>query len=217
MRWGRFLVSLQLGLSLPLLVGAGLLARTLYNLQRVDLGYPAERLLLVRIDTREAGYNAVRRAALIRDLLEQFRRIPGVRAASFSSLGVFSGGNSVLQIRVEGYVPTEDKDRNSATDVVGPDYFSALGVPMVLGRGILENDRPGAPGICVVNAAFAKQFFDGRDPIGRRITSVEDNTATCVVRESRTTRTRKTYDATWCRVTTSRPCSSRSTSRIRSS
>ena len=96
MRWGRFLVSLQLGLSLPLLVGAGLLARTLDNLQRVDLGYPAEHLLLVRIDTREAGYNEVRRAALIRDLLEQFRRIPGVRAASFSSLGVFSGGNSAL-------------------------------------------------------------------------------------------------------------------------
>jgi predicted permease len=181
MRWGRFLVSLQLGLSLPLLVGAGLLARTLNNLQRVDLGYPAERLMLVRIDTREAGYNAIRRGALIRDLLEQFRRIPGVRAASFSSLGVFSGGNSALQIQVEGYVPTGDKDRNSSMDVVGPDYFSALGVPIVLGRGILESDRPGAPASCVVNAAFAKQFFDGQNPIGGRITSVEDHTATCVV------------------------------------
>ena len=181
MRWGRFLVSLQLGLSLPLLVGAGLLARTLYNLQRVDLGYPAERLLLVRIDTREAGYNAVRRDALIRDLLEQFRRIPGVRAASFSRLGVFSGGNSALEIQVEGYVPKGDKDRNSGIDVVGPDYFSALGAPIVLGRGVLESDRPGTPGICVVNAAFAKQFFDGRNPIGRRITSVEDHSATCVV------------------------------------
>ena len=181
MRWGRFLVSLQLGLSLPLLVGAGLLARTLYNLQRVDLGYPAERLLLVRIDTREAGYNEVRRGALIRDLVEQFRRIPGVRAASFSSLGVFSGGNSALQIQVDGYVPKGDKDRNSSTDVVGPDYFSSLGVPIVLGRGILESDRPGAPGVCVVNAAFVKQFFEGRDPIGRRITPVEDRSATCVV------------------------------------
>jgi len=182
MGWGRFLVSLQLGLSLPLLVGAGLLARTLYNLQRVDLGYPAERLLLVRIDTREAGYNAVRRDTLIRDLLEQFRRIPAVRSASFSNLGVFSGGNSTLDIQVEGYVPNGDKDRKSSMDVVGPDYFSALGVPIVLGRGILESDRPGAPGICVVNAAFAKQFFEGRNPIGRSITSVEDNARmTCQV------------------------------------
>ncbi len=82
---------------------------------------------------------------------------------------------------MEGYVPKGDKDRGSSIDVVGPDYFSALGVPIVRGRGILESDRPGAPKICVVNAAFAKQFFDGRDPIGGRITSVEDHTATCVV------------------------------------
>src|SRR6202035_4949498 len=56
MRSGRLLVSVQLALSLPLLVGAGLLVRTIYNLQRVDLGFPAQRLLLVRVDSREAGY-----------------------------------------------------------------------------------------------------------------------------------------------------------------
>ena len=70
MRWGRFLVSLQLALSLPLLVGAGLLVRTLYNLQRIDLGYPAERLLLVGSIPARAG-TTVRRDALFRELLEQ--------------------------------------------------------------------------------------------------------------------------------------------------
>src|SRR5258706_825496 len=103
MGWGRFLVSLQLALSLPLLVGAGLLARTLFNLQRVDLGFPAERLLLVRVNSREAGYDAARRDNMHRELRRQIELIPGVRAASFSELGGFSGGNSGSGVEVEGY------------------------------------------------------------------------------------------------------------------
>jgi predicted permease len=173
MAWGRLLVSLQLGLSLPLLVGAGLLAQTVYNLQRVDLGYPANHLLLVRIDSRE-GYDEPRRENLFRKLLEDFQRNPGVRAASFSTLGVFSGGNIALEIQVEGYIPKGDDDRGSFADSVGPGYFSALGVPLLLGRDILDNDRAGSPRACVINEAFAKKFFDGRNPIGKQIRSMED-------------------------------------------
>ncbi len=195
MRWGRYLVSLQLALSLPLLVGAGLLVRTLYNLQRADLGFPAERLLLVRVDPREAGYDTARRDSLLRELLGQIQRIPGVRAASFSQLGVFSGGNSSSEIAVEGYVPKDDNDRESALDVVGPGYFSTLGVPVALGREILESDHAGAPRICVINEAFAKRFFGGRNPLGMRITSIGDDKRTTyqvvgVAKNARTQRLR---------------------------
>jgi predicted permease len=178
LRPGRFLVSLQLALSLPLLFGAGLLARTVYNLQRADLGYPAERLLLVRLDLREAGYESARRDHVLGELLGQFRRIPGVRAASVSQLGVFSGGNSATPIEVEGYASKGDNDHGSAMDVVGPGYFSTLGAPILLGRDILESDRAGAPRICVVNEAFAKRFFERRNPIGMRITSSDDERRT---------------------------------------
>ncbi len=193
MRSGRLLVSVQLALSLPLLVGAGLLVRTIYNLQHVDLGFPAERLLLVRVDSREAGYNAARSHSLFRELRGEFQRIPGVRAASFSSLGLFSGGNSVSGIEVEGYAPKEDSDRHSALDVVGPGYFSTLGVPIILGREILESDHAGAPQICVINEAFAKRFFDGRNPIGMRITSIDDDKRTTyqVVGVTKNARTQK--------------------------
>ena len=92
MRWGRSLVSLQLALSLPLLVCAGLLVRTLYNLQHVELGYSTERLLLVGIDSRVAGYDTPRSAVLFRELLDRVERIPGVTAATFSHLGLFSRG-----------------------------------------------------------------------------------------------------------------------------
>jgi len=175
MRWGRLLVSVQLALSLPLLVGACLLARTLYNLQRADLGFPAEHLLLVRANSREAGYDSARRALLLRELLGRFQRIPGVRAVSYSQLDVFSGGNSVSGIEAEGYLPKQETDRESALDVVGPGYFSTLGVPIALGREIKESDHAGVLRVCVINEAFATKFFHGRNPIGMRITRVHDN------------------------------------------
>jgi predicted permease len=192
MRSGRFLVSLQLALSLPLLVGAGLLARTVYNLQRADLGFPAERLLLVRVDLREAASDTARRNGLLGELRGELQQIPGVRAASFSELGVFSGGESSDTIEVEGYAAKGDNDRGSAVDMVGPGYFSALGVPIALGREVLESDHAGAPKVCVINEAFAKRFFDGRNPIGMRITWVDEDkrTAYQVVGVARNARTK---------------------------
>jgi predicted permease len=168
----RFLVSLQLAFSLPLLVGAGLLARTVYNLQRAELGFPAERLLLVRVDLREASPDVARRDSLIHQLLAQLERIPGVHAASFSQLGLFSGGDSSMTIEVDGYLPKGAHDRGSAVDVVGPGYFSTLGIPI---REILASDRAGPVKVCVINDAFAKLFFDRRNPIGMRIMSVGDD------------------------------------------
>ena len=178
LRSGRLLVSLQLALTLPLMVGAGLLARTVYNLQRADLGFPPERVLLVRVDLRKAGVERARRASLLRELVGEIQRVPGVRAASFSQLGVFSGGESSTTVDVEGYTPKGDADRPSAVDAIGPGYFSTLGVGMRLGREILENDAGEAPTVCVINEAFAKRFFDQRNPIGMRLTTTGDGPPT---------------------------------------
>ncbi|HLH20100.1 MAG TPA: ABC transporter permease [Bryobacteraceae bacterium] len=174
MRWGRPLVSLQLALSLPLLAGAGLLARTVYNLQHVDLGYPIERLWELGIDSRIAGYNSARSSVLFSDLLERIRRVPGVQAASSSLNGLFTGSTNSDQIEVEGYTPTGNHDKNSRWDMVGPDYFSMLRIPILLGREIRATDDAAAPKVCVVNEAFAKQFFAGRNPIGLHVTVVDE-------------------------------------------
>ena len=114
------------------------------------------------------------RADLLGALLGELRRIPGVRAASFSELGLFTGSQSTSTIEVEGYVPTGDNDRDSALDVVGPGYFSTLGVRVLAGREILERDQGGANPVCVINEAFARQFFDRRNPIGLHITTVDE-------------------------------------------
>ena len=175
MRWSRSLVSLQLALSLPLLFGAGLLVRTLHNLQHVDLGFATQHLVLARVD---ASYGKSRNNNRIYELLDRFRTIPGVRNATFSLLGVFSGGNSIDGIEVQGYTPKEESDRHSATDAVGPDYFSTLGVPIVEGREIEATDHQGTPAVCVINEAFVKHFFQGRNPIGMHVTSVSDRERT---------------------------------------
>ena len=168
-------MSLQLALSLPLLVGAGLLARTAYNLQHADLGFPADRLLLVRVDLRETAADAARRDALRRELLVQLQQLPGVRSVSFSQLGIFTGGNSSSTIEVEGYTPRGDNDRESGQDAVGPRYFTTLGIPIILGRDVTERDRGETPKVCVINEAFADLFFARRNPLGLRITLVDDD------------------------------------------
>jgi predicted permease len=181
-RSSRLLVSAQLALSLPLLTGAGLLARTVYNLQHADLGFQADHLLLVRTDLEEVTKDRVRLDNLADEMLGEVQRIPGVRAASFSQLGVFSGGESSDTIEVEGYTPKGDakgdNDRGSKFDVVGPGYFSTLGIPILLGREILESDGDNASKVCVINEAFARRFFSGRNPVGMHITSVADDSRT---------------------------------------
>src|SRR6185295_17187049 len=141
LRVGKGVVVGQLALSLPLLIGAGLLVRTLVNLQHVDLGYPKDDLLTIRVDGQSAGYDPTRQAAAFEALLTEIRRMPGVRAATYSNNGLFQGSDNGDRIIVEGYTPKGDNDRGSRYDQIGPGYFSTLGVPIVLGREVAEDDR----------------------------------------------------------------------------
>jgi predicted permease len=195
LRVGKAVVIGQLALSLPLLVGAGLLARTLVNLQRVDLGYPKDGLMTVRLDARPAAYDPLRQSDAFGRLLTRIQALPGVRMASYSNNGLFGGSDNGDQIIVEGYTSKGDNDRGSRYDAVGPGYFSTLGIPVVLGREITEQDRAGGTMVCVINETFAKRFFAGRQPIGLHVTQTyadQRNTyeVVGVVRDSRQNRLR---------------------------
>jgi predicted permease len=177
LRVGRLVVVGQLALSLPLLVGAGLLARTLVNLQHVDLGYSHDDLVTVRVDAESAGYADARKPAVFERLLAGVRALPSVRVASYSNNGLFGGGDNGDRVVVEGYTPKESggsvqwgENRGSAYDAIGPAYFSTLGVPILLGREITDADRAESRQVCVINQTFAKDFFDGRNPIGMHVT-----------------------------------------------
>jgi predicted permease len=170
-RIGKLVVIGQLALSLPLLVGAGLLVRTLVNLQHIDLGYSKDGLIAVRIDARPADYDPVRQTLAFDQLLGRIRALPGVRAATFSNNGLFAGTDNGDQIVVEGYTRTGQGDGGSRYDAVAPRYFSTLGIPVLLGREITDEDRAGARSVCVINETFARRFFKNRNPIGMHVTS----------------------------------------------
>ena len=155
-----------------LLVGAGLLLRSLINLQSTNLGYSREKLLVLQVDGASSGHDGEERMLFYRRIFEKFNAIPGIRKVAFSKLGLFSGGESNDDIAVEGYTPQGKKDRDSAWDEVGPSYFSVLGITVTLGREINDRDQLGASAVCVVNESFRKLFFAASNPIGKHLTAV---------------------------------------------
>jgi predicted permease len=149
--------------------------QTVYNLQRMDLGFSSDRIVLLRPDLRSTGDDIPRRGRVGRELIEALQRTPGVEAVTYSSLGLFQGANSYDALEIEGFQPKTDRDRGAQVDIVGPSYFSSLGIPILQGRELLPSDVGVTPLTCVINQAFAGQFFDQRSAIGRRVTSVDDD------------------------------------------
>lgn len=168
----RWLVIAQMALSFLLVAGAGLFLHSLYNLQAVTLGYPRGNLLLVEVNSQDAGYEGTRQERLMRQLADAIRQIPGVRNASYSGRGLFSGFEGAFPVTVEGFSSRREADRGSAGDTVGPEYFSTVGVPLVSGRPLGSSDVLNAPRVCVVNQAFVRQFFEGRNPLGRSVKTI---------------------------------------------
>ena len=117
-----------------LLAGAGLFARSLFNLRAVDAGFPVGSLLTFSIDPTLSGYETARMQSLFEQTQDALTAIPGVRSASMSEIGAFTGNEWGRTVRIDGYQPKEDEDMNPHVDGIGPRYFETLGVPLVSGR-----------------------------------------------------------------------------------
>jgi predicted permease len=165
----RVLVVVQLALSLLLLVGAGLFARSLFNLIHVDPGFRTERLLTFAIDPALNGYSKERGFALFHDLQERLARLPGVAAAGAASPGPLTNSNRGGNVTVEGYQAREDEDMDVSRHAVGPGYFHALGTPILRGREVAPRDLTSPDKVVVVNEAFVRRFFGGGNPLGRHM------------------------------------------------
>ena len=162
------LVVAQVAVSLVLLVGAGLYIRTLENLENQDLGFNQRRLLLFGINPAQNGYKGQRLLDLYGRLLGRLQNIPGVRSATMSSAVPVSGSRFSSTIAIEGYTPQIGQNMDVDCDVVGPSFFGTIGIRLLLGRGVEWQDTAGSPAVAVVNQAFARSFFQGRNPIGHR-------------------------------------------------
>ena len=167
------LVTAQVALSLVSLVCAGLFVRGLQRARTVDTGIrQPEHVLLADVNTFAAGYSDSAGAALVDRMLERVRAVPGVRSASVATqLPLGFGGFANISLEIDGYTFRPDEENSALINKVSAQYFETAGVPIVRGRGISEQDRPGAPPVVVVNEAFARRFWPGQDPIGKRLRS----------------------------------------------
>ncbi len=171
-RAGRLLVVTQLAFSLLLLVGSGLFVRTLQNLEKLDLGFDREGILMLNVDPVGAGLPAENLEPFTAGLLGRLAELPGVSGVTASENGIFSGTESSATARPEGFTPADGRDPEIRFDHVAPRYFSVVGVPLLAGRDFTAADRQGASPVTVINAALAETYFPGVNPVGRHVTAV---------------------------------------------
>jgi predicted permease len=168
---GKTLVVVQVALSLLLLICAGLFARSLEKLRSVDAGFNRENVLLVSTDPRMIGYQGRQIADLYQRMLERIKTIPGVRHASHSRSGLLSAIMYTSSVYVQGREPRREDNEDTGIQVlsgVGPEYFEAVGMTILRGRGLTVQDGENASGVAVINETFARHYFGDQDPIGRR-------------------------------------------------
>jgi predicted permease len=165
----KSLVVGQIALSLVLLLGAGLLLSTFRTLATMDPGFQRDGVLLVTADLRAAHVPDGQLPTVTQRMLDRLRAIPGVRAASASSITPISGAGWNGGVTVDGYTPLGRGDASSFFNAVSDGYFATLGTRLVSGRDFDARDVAASPKVVVINEAAAHKFFRGRNPIGQRV------------------------------------------------
>jgi predicted permease len=171
LRFRRLSVAVQIGLSLMLLVGAGLFVRTLRNLQSVDVGFTAGHLVSFGINPRLAGYQPEQTFDLYKRVEQTMTALPGTRNVGASDDPDLIGSSQTGGVTIAGYVYKEEDNRRAEEPAVTPGYFSALQIPLLAGRTFTDQDVTGKPSVAVVNDTFARRYFgDPRNAVGHLIT-----------------------------------------------
>ena len=156
-----------MGLSLTLLIGAGLLLRSLENLSRVDVGFDRENVLDMWVMPTMVGYDVPKEHSLYWQLLDRLNALPGVQSASLSRLQLFSGFWA-RPVSVPGYAPGANKeDMRVSCNTTAPRFFATMGIPMLLGRDFTPADGATSPRVAIISESMARQYFAGENPLGR--------------------------------------------------
>jgi predicted permease len=168
-RFRKGLVVAQVSLSVLLLAGAGLFARSLYNLKTLNPGFQADQLLGFSIDPSLNGYSRERSISLFQQLEERLAQLPDVRSATASVIALMTNTEWSSTVKVEGYKAKEGEDMNPGVNAIGPGFFATLGQPLVAGREFTVKDVSGAPRVAIINETMAKYYFGTTSPLGRHI------------------------------------------------
>jgi predicted permease len=166
----KILVVAQVALSLVLLVVAGLFLRSFKNLATVQIGYDSDHLLYFGVSPLSYGYKGPEAAQLLQQMIERLNALPGVHSTTLMENGLFGGGDSNSDISVEGAKPNTAGPQDSRWDMVGPNFFSTTGIPLLYGREIGPQDSGSGQRVGVLNKTAAHYYFGDANPIGRRMT-----------------------------------------------
>ncbi len=166
-RFRHALVTVQIALSMALLISSGLFLRSLRNVTRVDLGVRVNDMVTFSISPERAGYDTLRATAFFRQVAEKLAAIPGVTAVTEAQVPLLEGESWGNSVRVQGFPHGPDVDNQSRYNVVGPAYFATMGVRLDAGREFTDGDAMGGAKVAIINQAFAEKFRLGRDAVGK--------------------------------------------------
>ena len=168
-RWRKLLVVAQVSLSLLLLIGAGLFARSLANLKNLDPGFEVGNLLSFHVDPTLNGYKPERARLFYRQLQDSLGALPSASSAALCVVAPLTFDEWDSTVTVEGYPAKPGEDMNPRVNHVSPGYFATLKIPLYQGREFTLRDAVGAPKVAIVNEKFSQRYFGARGGLGRRI------------------------------------------------
>ena len=167
----NILVVSQVAMSSILLIAAALFTRALTNASQIDPGFGVEGVLIAWPSPPPGTDGSLPTDGIMQELQARVAALPGVQAASWAGAVPLSFGASRRGTRIEGYAPSRGEDMEFHFYTAGPGYFETMRIPLVAGRGFTEADRRGAPPVMVVNETFARRFWPGQNPIGKRVST----------------------------------------------
>jgi predicted permease len=169
-KWFRAsLATVQIAISMALLVCAGLFTKSLVNVSRVELGMNVEHLATFGVSPQMNGYSPERSKQVFERLEDDLTAQPGVSDVSASLVPALGGSNWGSSVSVEGFKSGPDTDTHSNYNEIGPGYFRTMGIRLLAGREFTRSDNLGGPKVAVVNEAFARKFNLGTNAVGKRM------------------------------------------------
>ncbi len=169
-RFQRGLVAVQLALSCILLMAAGLCLKSLRGVVRMDPGFDVRHGITATLNLSYGNYDEAAGRAFFARVLEQVRRLPGVEAASLAVLPPLAYAKTQEKVEIPGYQPQPGESLLLENNFVSSDYFATLGIPIVAGRPIDDQDRKGSELVVVVNETMARKFWGAQSPLDRTVT-----------------------------------------------
>lgn len=171
-RFRKGLVVAEISVALIMLAGAGLMIRSFLHLLRGNLGFTPENVLTLRVRLPENKYHTdTQRRVFENRVLERLSTLPAVRSVGEVTFLPLSGWWGQRTFSIEGQPPLHEKERPGAVwSSVSPDYFQTIGIPLIKGRSFTELDREETPAVVIISEALARRYWDGAEPLGKRLT-----------------------------------------------